>query len=89
VLLNRVPNTWVAAFPDCPPVTEELNAGAFHEYKVVTGIIPSTTSTGDIAIGTPLQVVTLNELTAGKGLTVTINVNGFPTPQSGEVGVTV
>ena len=79
-------NDWLV--PDVPPVTEAVNVGSDHVYKVDCGTIPLVLFTGDTTNGTPLHTTLLIALTSGVGFSVTITVNAAPV-QLPDNGVTL
>jgi hypothetical protein len=87
-LLND-PNTVSGLFEtDAPPVTVPVNVGALHVKKLPSGTIPFVLFVGVTTNGTPLHVTVVIVVISAVGGTVTVTVNGAPSPQSALLGVT-
>jgi hypothetical protein len=88
-LLNN-PNTVVGLFvADAPPVTVPVNVGTFQLYTLPSGTIPLVTFDGVTTNGTPLHVTVVIVVISAVGGTVTVTVNGAPSPQLAMLGVTI
>jgi hypothetical protein len=88
-LLNN-PNTVVGLFvADAPPVTVPVNVGTFQLYTLPSGTIPFVGFVGVTTNGTPLHVTVVIVLISAVGGTVTVTVNGAPSPQLAMLGVTI
>ena len=88
-LLNN-PNTVVGLFvADAPPVTVPVNVGTLQLYTLPSGTIPFVGFVGVTTNGTPLHVTVVIVLISAVGGTVTVTVNGAPSPQLAMLGVTI
>jgi hypothetical protein len=90
VRLLKEPNTEARLFvADAPPVTVPVNVGTFQLYTLPSGTIPLVTFDGVTTNGTPLHVTVVIVLISAVGGTVTVTVNGAPSPQLAMLGVTI
>jgi hypothetical protein len=88
-LLNN-PNTVVGLFvADAPPVTVPVNVGTLQLYTLPSGTIPFVGFVGVTTNGTPLHVTVVIVVISAVGGTVTVTVNGAPSPQLAMLGVTI
>jgi hypothetical protein len=88
-LLNN-PNTVVGlSVADSPPVTVPVNVGTLQLYKLPSGTIPFVGFVGVTTNGTPLHVTVVIVVISAVGGTVTVTVNGAPSPQLAMLGVTI
>jgi hypothetical protein len=88
-LLNNPYTVSRLSVADAPPVTVPVNVGALQLYKLLSGTMPFVTLVGVTTNGTPLHVTVVIVVISAVGGTVTVTVNGAPSPQSALLGVTI